>query len=264
MAMETRIVTVTPEMATLWLERNKNNRNVLHERVKEYAQDMLTGKWRLTHQGIAFDETGELLDGQHRLMAVEMAGVPVQMNVTTGVEHKDGEVLEIDTGRVRTYKNIMQMAGVNDPVYTTMSAVIMLFLRLKMSAVRVHAQHHVVSDYIQRHYDEVSFIADAFGYTSRGKKHAPAIIAAAALSALYGHENRDAISKFGQVYVQNDTSCSRYYNVKVALDCKDKMRNLRSSPETFAYVENCIRCFANNLHVVRIIDCYKLDKASVL
>ena len=262
--MNSKVMTITPEMADNWLKLNENNRNVMKERVREYAQAMLAGRWSLTHQGIAFDTKGRLLDGQHRLLAIKMAGISVPMLVTFEVEHRDGEVLEIDVGRNRTYKNIVAMAGNTDKVFTTMNGPITVFLRYKMHAVRAHVPAYIITDYIERHYDEVAFIADAFHYTGNIKRHAPALIAAAGLSALYGHENRDAIMKFGQVWCTNDTSCSNQYNVKIALDCRDKMRNARTCVETLNVVENAIRGFANNLRVVRMIDCYKLDQTAVL
>lgn len=52
---------------------------------KNLHQAMLRGEWRKTHQGIAFDEDGILLDGQHRMMA--LAQMPddfrIDMLVTT-------------------------------------------------------------------------------------------------------------------------------------------------------------------------------------
>lgn len=261
--MNTKVLLVTPDMASNWLTMNKNNRKVLKERVREYAQAMLAGRWSLTHQGIAFDTAGNLLDGQHRLMAIVMAGIPIEMNVTFGVEHKDGEVLEIDVGRNRTYKNIVEMTGNNDRVFMTMNGPVTVFLRFKMGAIRAHVPTYIITDYIERHYDEVAFTADAFHYT-QGKRHAPALVTAAGLSALYGHENKDAIQKFGQVWCTNDTSCSSKYNVKIALDFRDRARTIRTSAETLNMAENAIRGFANNLRIVRNIDCYKLDKTAVL
>lgn len=267
--METKVMTVTPEMAALWLERNTNNRRVTRQRVMEYARAMLDGNWRLTHQGIAFDQDGVLIDGQHRLEAVIVAGIPVPMNVTRGVERHDGELLEIDVGRGRTYKNIVQMAGIESRLHTTMNGVVLEFMRGKMNMARGHVPAHIIVDYIDRHKDELEYIAEFYGFNGGsgkavGYKHAPALVGAAALSALYGHENRDAIAKFGLVWTKNDTSCTNFYNVKIALDCRDKVRNMRNTNETFNFVENCIRCFANNLTVVRLIDCYKLDKSAVL
>ena len=62
MAMETKVVLITPEMAKSMLAKNmKNNRPVLKGTVHGYARQMRNGKWKLTHQGIAFDENGELV-----------------------------------------------------------------------------------------------------------------------------------------------------------------------------------------------------------
>lgn len=53
--------------------------------IQRYAQDMKAGKWLLTHEAIAFDINGHLIDGQNRLWAVVRSGVPVWINVTSNV-----------------------------------------------------------------------------------------------------------------------------------------------------------------------------------
>lgn len=265
--METRIMRVTPEMAATWLEMNTNNRKKNRERINAYARAMLAGRWVLTHQGIAFDENGNLIDGQHRLEAIVKAGVAVEMNVTFGVKHAEGEILEIDTGRARTYNNVMQMSGQTDRIYLTMAGVVRTFMRYKLNRTSAPSKMpaYEVCEYIEKHYEELAFIAHCFGFTgnstkSLGTKHAPAFVAAAGLSALYGHENRDAIEKFGQVWCQNDTSGCNSYNTKIALDAKDKLHGLRLCGDTFNYIENCIRVFAENKSFVRPFDCYPLDR----
>jgi hypothetical protein len=50
----------------------------------------------LTHQGIAFDDAGNLCDGQHRVAAVVESGVSVKMMVTTGMNEKQGELFTFD------------------------------------------------------------------------------------------------------------------------------------------------------------------------
>ena len=85
--MKTEIVTITPEMAQAYLAKNTNNRRIRPTAVDRYACDMRAGKWDLTHQGLAFNCDGTLLDGQHRLAAIVEAGVPVTMMVTTGVSN---------------------------------------------------------------------------------------------------------------------------------------------------------------------------------
>lgn len=75
-------MTITPTMALNWLENaNTNNRKVSDAHVKKLARDMNQGRWRLTHEGIAFDPHGVLLDGQNRLWAIVEADMPIDMHV---------------------------------------------------------------------------------------------------------------------------------------------------------------------------------------
>lgn len=61
------------------------NRNRSRLRVARYAEDMEEGFWDVTHQGIAIDEFGVLMDGQHRLEAIVESGIPQILLVCVGV-----------------------------------------------------------------------------------------------------------------------------------------------------------------------------------
>ncbi|WP_160051174.1 hypothetical protein [Nocardiopsis sp. FR26] len=99
--------TITPDTARMWLgDRNKGNRNLSLTVAQEYATAMKTGRWQLTHQGIAFDTEGLILDGQHRLLAVTLAGVPVDMLVFVGMDRSTFTVL--DAGRRRQAGHLIQ------------------------------------------------------------------------------------------------------------------------------------------------------------
>lgn len=67
---------VTPELATEWLDLNKNNRSLREPRAQAFARDMASGDWdERVVSGIHFvTEDGLLGDGQHRLRAVELSG----------------------------------------------------------------------------------------------------------------------------------------------------------------------------------------------
>lgn len=100
------IVDVTPEMAERWLTQNtKGNRSVSMYTVAKYATDMKAGRWEVTHQGIAFNKTGELVDGQHRLHAIIAAGLPVQMVVSTGLSVEYNSAL--DQGKARSARDLL-------------------------------------------------------------------------------------------------------------------------------------------------------------
>lgn len=73
---------LTPEGAAGYLKHNVepeagkkgSNRSWVAARVDSYATEMLAGRWKFNHQGIAFNTDGNLIDGQHRLRAVVKAG----------------------------------------------------------------------------------------------------------------------------------------------------------------------------------------------
>lgn len=262
--MYTVIMDVTPELASEWLKKNYKNRSLSHDRIKQYTLAMISGNWVLTHQGIAFDDAGNLLDGQHRLQAVVKSGVTVKMNVTFDVE-RIGGIMEIDTGRARTYGNIMKMSDVTDRIYLTLNGVVTMFLRVKGGS-RNRISPYAIKSFIDRHYNEMAFIAESYGYTgtsvkSQGRRHAPSVVATAAFSALCWGENRDAIEKFGRVWCSNDPEYGKGYNVRLVFEAKDKIRNAKSNAETLNYIENVIRAFANGLKIVRCYDCYPLDSS---
>lgn len=105
--MRTETKLVTPDLAAEWLERNVENRVIRQSRVAELATAMRQEQWVLTHQGIAFGVSGRLLDGQHRLWAVLMAGVPVRMMVTWDMP--DETFTALDIGAKRTLADAMRI-----------------------------------------------------------------------------------------------------------------------------------------------------------
>lgn len=99
MQPNTDFVSITPAIATEWLKSNTSNRRISEPVVEAYAADMRAGAWKLTHQGIAFDTAGKLLDGQHRLHAIIKAGFPVTLAVTRGLSPSAQEVVDAQKPR---------------------------------------------------------------------------------------------------------------------------------------------------------------------
>lgn len=99
--MYTETVLVTPEMAAKWLDESDgaNPRPVLQRSVNYLVEEIKAKRWRLTPQGIAFNEQGLLIDGQHRLWAVVESKVAVPMRVTWNTPDAVKEVL--DSGTLR-------------------------------------------------------------------------------------------------------------------------------------------------------------------
>lgn len=110
--MKSEVKTITPDLALQYLDDNiAENRSIRQATVSKYARDMRHGRWRLTHQGIAFDENGKLIDGQHRLWAIVEANIPIDMLVTTGIPV--GDVVVIDGGLSRNIKDQIKFVSDN-------------------------------------------------------------------------------------------------------------------------------------------------------
>lgn len=105
------VMKITPEAASDWLE-NRNishNRNLSDNTAKKYAKVMSEGRWLTTHQGIAFDNDGFLIDGQHRLRAVVLAGCAVEMFVVPGCDSETFAV--VDSGSRRQAGQLIRGKG---------------------------------------------------------------------------------------------------------------------------------------------------------
>jgi hypothetical protein len=100
---------VTPAKAGEWLEANTANRPLSKPTVKAFAEAIRRGEWLVTHQGIAFDTDGVLVDGQHRLAAIVEADVPVEVTVFTDVAQGAFDVL--DTGKRRNAADVLAIEG---------------------------------------------------------------------------------------------------------------------------------------------------------
>lgn len=103
-------VNITPELASAWLSQNTNNRKISLPAVQRIADDIRSGRWRANGQAIQFDRENRLIDGQHRLMGVVAADLPVLALVVEGLEPAAQQT--IDIGRARSTGNQLQLLGV--------------------------------------------------------------------------------------------------------------------------------------------------------
>ena len=100
---------VTPALAEQWLAKNTHNRNIRMPHVRGLAADMANGDWQWNGEAIKFAPDGTLIDGQHRLMAVTVADVPIKMLVIRGVEMEAQHTM--DTGSKRTPGDMLKLRG---------------------------------------------------------------------------------------------------------------------------------------------------------
>lgn len=149
---------ISPEDAEWILTKaNSHNRRVSDAWVSELARRMAAELWRLTHQGIAFDVNGTLIDGQHRLWGVFESGCTVPMRIFL---NEPCEAMEaIDTGRARTADEVISLAGGMGTVTPKHVAT----LRVVLAGLGTYVRRSPVEegDLLRRHWDAICFALEA-------------------------------------------------------------------------------------------------------
>lgn len=119
---------ITPELAAKLLKANVKNRRPKRNVVLKYAKDMIEGRWKVdTYELIKISKTDKILDGQHRLMAVVKANIPIYFHIVYGLEDSVFDVL--DTGSVRNATDVFKINGI--PLDSTLPSVIGFYYNLK-------------------------------------------------------------------------------------------------------------------------------------
>lgn len=116
MTVSAKVVTITPALASEMLKRNTHNRPIRPTAIERYAQDMQDGKWILNGEAIMQHEDGMLINGQTRLSACIVAGVPFETLLVQGL---NGEARDtIDVGVPHTLSDALGWRGVPEAKLT--------------------------------------------------------------------------------------------------------------------------------------------------
>ena len=104
-----KMVMCTPELAAELLLLNTRNRPRSVVAVKKCCQELESGEWCATNEGVGISETGILLDGQHRLMAIVETGITAPLLIVWGLPEKSQE--KINCGLRRSLVQRLQWDG---------------------------------------------------------------------------------------------------------------------------------------------------------
>ena len=107
------VVTVTPEGARNLLKMNTWNRKPSLAMVQRYMRDMRDDRWLFSGSSIVISDKGRLLDGQQRLMALEMIEKPQDFVLVRGVN--EAAFSSIDSASVRGFAKILEGMGMPRP-----------------------------------------------------------------------------------------------------------------------------------------------------
>lgn len=156
-------VELTPEIATLWKERNTKNRKLRAGNVARMADAMVRSEWKDNGETMKFDRNGILLDGQNRIEAVLLSQATITVTVVYGL---DPEVFDsLDQGAKRTTADVLYIGG--EDKYAVLLASAMRFQVAydngRHDKMRVTAQQ--VRDALEKHpgmRESAAFAANKF------------------------------------------------------------------------------------------------------
>lgn len=101
------VVTLTPMLASLLLERNPINRPISPRNANNIASDIANGRFEFNGESIVISKSGVLIDGQHRCLQVVATGKPIETVIVFGPA--DAARFTIDTGKVKSAANFLAM-----------------------------------------------------------------------------------------------------------------------------------------------------------
>lgn len=164
MTIRCSIEQVGPTEADEMLKRNDRNRRTKWRQIDKYARDMADGKWVLNGETIVVADSGRLLNGQHRLLAIIKAEATIQVIVVRGVP--EAAFATMDQGSKRTVGDVLTIRG-EENANTLGATAVNIWRweqfpddRLKSSAVPTQAE---IADLIETH----SFLREAVKFTAR-------------------------------------------------------------------------------------------------
>jgi hypothetical protein len=102
-------VAMTPDLARELLGLMKHNRPVKNRAVKYYCSQIQRGEWEYTGETIILNKRGEVLDGQHRLIAIVETGITVEVLIVLDVSEVNGVWKKINTGVIRTVSDMLDV-----------------------------------------------------------------------------------------------------------------------------------------------------------
>lgn len=111
-SIKSEIVTITPARAQEILAANARNRKLSLPALAKLKASLLQGEWVVNGEAIKISATGQLLDGQHRLVACVETGINFTTLVITGLPEEVQDTM--DTGKARSLADVLTINGVGD------------------------------------------------------------------------------------------------------------------------------------------------------
>lgn len=143
---------VTPAMAKKYLDANTNNRTLSDRQIDQYARALEQDDWPFTGDAIRIAEDGTLLDGQHRLFAIERSGKSMECLVVSGLDNKTQ--MYMDSGRKRQSSDYLTLHGVGNATFLSAAArMLMLWESWREQGRTISPTNIEVTEYVLSNID---------------------------------------------------------------------------------------------------------------
>lgn len=173
--VQARICTASDrDLVESLLAANTKNRTPKQSSILVYADEMLSGNWKVTNQGIGLSASGVLVDGQNRLLAMRAAGYPpVDFLLVTGLDEDAANY--IDIGAKRSTADLLKLVF-NVTLASRLAAAISCSLKVRRGN---WVQKFTPSELIKGYKDFGTEIESIFHVEGAQKLPAPVIAALA-------------------------------------------------------------------------------------
>lgn len=264
--IEVSLETISPETAKEYLSRNVNNRKIKKLAKEMYVRDITSDNWVLNGDTICFDVEGNLVDGQHRLLACIEAGKEFETLVVRGVQSKAKDT--IDTGVNRTSADILDFEGIPDSNNLTSAVRKVLSFEGKISEYTSggksvkYSHSEVISEF--KNLKDLYLYANDFSRSMYSRnKNIPRSFIAAMIVYLISRLNypKEKIETFFTQFVDLEPACSSVRAMRVALsqDSKNNTGKLKPLAKQ-AIIFRCWNAYSEDRELKTVSYNYERDK----
>ena len=186
-------INVSPAIASIWLEKLAPNRNIRQNAVERMINDLKKGNWIFQPQPIIFNQSGELIDGQHRLWAIVMSGVSMPCLVAFGWPTEVQQVVDQQANRsvadICKIKKGMSIGNIHAAVATAM-------ITHSPECAAGNLSKMDILYFLEKHLDAIVFAVKTFTHNVRGVTVASVM---APVARAYYTANHERLRQFGEI-----------------------------------------------------------------
>jgi hypothetical protein len=188
--MQSLVITLTPDLAKLYLSTQGRNRPLTSTRVDRLAQDILDGNWQLNGQPLVFTKDWRMIDGQHRCKAVIRAGKSIQILAVVGVE--EGTAFDIG-GKARAAHDAWRIELGDVAPTQSHAEIARSLLRWNAGKGAGRISDNRLLAFVNVHREALDFVLSEMRCN---KKHVAKASIKAAIAAAYYYVDRDRLRAF--------------------------------------------------------------------